>query len=193
MTIVEMLIAIAIFVICMEGFTLLFVKSFKFNKFAYEEGVASATAQRATEDVVKNIRRARQADSGAYLVKSAGEFDFVFYCDYDEDGDTERLHYFLQNGSLKRGVANPSGSPITYPDNDQEVSTVTQYVVNTSGEPIFKYFNKDFPADLVANPLALPINPEDVRLVRVFLRINIDPGSAPENINVESFARLRNI
>ena len=43
------------------------------------------------------------------------------------------------------------------------------------------------------NPIATPIAIEDVRLVRVLLRMNIDPIKAPNNINVESFVDLRNL
>jgi hypothetical protein len=45
----------------------------------------------------------------------------------------------------------------------------------------------------VNNPLDTPINVEDARLIRVHLFVNIDPVRAPNNINIESFADLRNL
>jgi hypothetical protein len=65
--------------------------------------------------------------------------------------------------------------------------------VNESTQPVFYYYNENYPGDTVNNPIATPIAIEDARLVRVLLRINIDPIKAPNNVNVESFVDLRNL
>lgn len=196
MTLVEVLATIAIMLITMEGFTLLLVKSWSMNKFIIEEGLASAAASRATNKIITRLRSVRQADNGDFPVESGDDFDLKVYIDIDDDDDTERVHYFLDldTDQLKVGITDPVGTtPISYPADDDNVSVLTNYVVNEDTNPVFYYYNKNYPGDQVNNPLATPINVEDARLIRVHLLVNIDPIRAPNNINIESFADLRNL
>lgn len=196
MTLVEVLATIAIMLITMEGFTLLLVKSWSTNKFIIEEGLASAAASRATNKIITRLRSVRQADNGDFPVESGDDFDLKVYIDIDDDDDTERVHYFLDldTDQLKVGITDPVGTtPISYPADDDNVSVLTNYVVNEDTNPVFYYYNKNYPGDQVNNPLATPINVEDARLIRVHLLVNIDPIRAPNNINIESFADLRNL
>lgn len=194
MTLVEMMVAIFIMLIAMEGFTLLLLRSFQTNSFILEEGVASAAAARTVNGVVSDLRKARQADNGAYPIASGTDFDLKVYLDIDNDGATERVHYYLSNGKLYQGVTNPNaGLPVTYSTGDQVTTMLLDWVVNTSSQPIFYYYNKDYPTDTVNNPLTTPITVNTARLIRVHLWVNIDPIKAPNNINIESFAELRNL
>lgn len=194
MTLVEMMMAIFIMIIAMEGFTLLFLKSFQTNSFILEEGVASAAAARVVSNVVSELRKARQADNGAYPVASGSDFDLKVYIDIDNDGATERVHYYLSNEKLYQGVTNPNaGLPVTYPAGDQVTTMLLDYVVNTAAQPIFYYYNKDYPTDTTHNPLTTPIVVNTAKLIRIHLWVNIDPIRAPNNINIESFAELRNL
>lgn len=196
MTLVEVLVAISIMLIAMEGFTLLFLKSWDTNKFILEEGMASAAASRATGKIVSQLRSVRQADNGDYPIESADDFDFKVYLDIDKDGVTERVHYFLDQAAdqLKIGVTNPvAGTPVSYPVSDDTVSVLANYVVNENTDPVFYYYNQNFPGDTVNNPIVTPASVDQIRLVRVHLYVNINPVHAPDNINIESFADLRNL
>jgi hypothetical protein len=196
MTLTEVMITIFIMLIAMEGFSQLLIKSWSTNKFILEEGLASAAASRATNKIVTQLRSVRQADNGDFPVEAGNDFDLKVYIDIDNDDVTERVHYFLDlaTDQLKVGITNPTGTaPVTYPANDDSVSVMTNYVVNASEEPVFYYYNKNYPGDTVNNPLDTPINVEDARLIRVHLFVNIDPVRAPNNINIESFADLRNL
>lgn len=196
MTLVEVMVAIAVMLIAMEGFTLLFVKTWDTNKFILEEGLASAAASRATNKIIAQLRSVRQADNGDYPIESGSDFDLKVYLDIDKDGVTERVHYFLDQTAdeLRVGVTNPSGAvPVTYPAADDSVSVLTSYVVNESTDPVFYYYNENYPGDTVNNPLAAPVQIDQVRLIRVHLYVNINPIHAPDNINIESFADLRNL
>lgn len=196
MTLLELLIAISVTLIAMEGFTYLFIKTWDTNKFVLEEGMASAAASRATNKIVIQLRAVQQADNGDYPIESADDFDLVFYCDVDDDGVVERVHYYLDqvNDQLIMGVSNPiAGNPVTYPNSDDEVTVVTSYVVNESDNPIFYYYNDNYPGDTVNNPLSTPTNVGNIQMIRVHLFVNINPVHAPDNINIESFVDLRNL
>jgi hypothetical protein len=194
MSLVEMMMAIFIMLIAMEGFTLLFLKSFQQNSYILEEGVASANAARVVGNIVADLRKARQADNGAYPVASGDDFDLKVYLDIDNDGVTERVHYYVQDERLYQGVTNPTaGLPVTYANEDHVVTMLLDYVTNTNAQPIFYYYNKDYPSDTVNNPLSTPITVNTAKLIRVHLWVNIDPIRAPNNINIESFAEMRNL
>ena len=194
MSLVEMMIAIFIFTLVLGGLSNLFVRSFQNNAFILEEGRTALANQRAVALVVSDIRRARQADNGSYPVVSGSDFDLVFYADSDGDGATERIHYFLDNGLLKKGVQLPTaGTPVTYANGDATVTTVGLAVYNTNSEPIFTYYSANYPGDTANNPLSTPIAVANVRLVKVHIAMNIDPNHAPDSVNFESFAEIRNL
>lgn len=194
MTIIEMLIAIAIFTIGIGGFSLLFVKSWQGNSYVYEMGQSSIMASQGVNEVVGYLRKARQGDDGSYPVRSATDNDLVIFSDYDKDGITERLHFYKNGNQLLMGWRKPSGSlPKTYAAGDQGSKTISDGIVNNGSTPIFYYYNKDYPGDQANNPVATPANSPDIRLIKVLLKVNIDPNRAPDNIEVSSFVELRNL
>lgn len=193
----ELMIAIGVASIAMEGFTYLFLKTWDTNKFVLEEGLASAAASRATNQIVIQLRGVQQSENGSYPIVTADDFDLTLYADIDDDGVIERVHYFLDqpNDQLKVGVTDPDTSvqPATYPAGDTTVTVMTNYVVNESDNPIFSYYNDDYPGDTINNPLATPANVGNIQLIKVHLLVNINPVHAPDNINIESFVDLRNL
>lgn len=187
LTLIETIVAIAIFTIGMEGFTLLFIRSWQSNAFILEAGQASMMASRGTQATVDTIRNARQADNGSFAIVSADDNDFIIYSNVDTDSATERVHYYLQSGTLKKGVTNPNAViPVTYPAGDQSVSVVAGSVAN-SINPVFTYF--DINNDEITTPA--PVNA--VKMVKVHLEVNINPNHAPDSVNIQSYATIRNL
>ena len=78
-------------------------------------------------------------------------------------------------------------------EGDQTTEVFVNYISNTNAQPVFSYYNRDYPSDIINNPLATPVSVENVRLIKIHLLVNIDPINAPNNVNVESFAELRNL
>jgi len=195
MTLIEMMIAIFIFTMGILGFTYMFGQAWKMNGFTLEEGQDAMKASQAVNNLVVELRRACQSAAGAYPIVSGTETDLVMYVDLNNDGIVERVHYYYNqaNGQLMKGVTEPSGNPASYPNGDQTTTVFVDNVFNTGLDPVFYYYNSSYPADTTHNPLATPINPSDVRLIKVSLLINIRPITAPNNIKIESFAELRNI
>jgi len=194
MTIIEMIVAISIFTIAILGFTVLFMRSWKMNSYTIEMGQSSYAVSQGVNSMVNYLRKVRQADDGSYPIKSAAENDLVVFSDYDKDGITERLHFYLQSGQVMMGITKPtSGIPRTYEASDQQTKLLADRIVNEADEPIFYYYNKDYPGDTANNPVAMPVDVSTVRLVRIFLKINIDPNRAPDNIETQSFVELRNL
>lgn len=194
MSLMEVIVAIAIFTICIEGFTMLFVRSWEHNRYIFEMGRASFTASRGVGTMVEYIRKARQGDDGAFPLKSANDNDLVLFCDYNKDGVTERLHFYKSGSKIMMGITNPTGGiPKTYPSGDQQTKELASNVANDSGTPVFYYYNRNYPSDLVNNPMVVPADTSSVRMVKVFLQVNIDPNRAPDNIETQSFVAIRNL
>ena len=92
------------------------------------------------------------------------------------------------------GITNPTATlPKTYPAGDQQVTVIASNIINNAGTPIFYYFNKNYPLDMANNPAVTPALVSDVRLVKIYLEININPARGPENIKMQSFVEMRNL
>ncbi len=194
MTIIEALLAIMIFTLGILGFSQLFVKSWQSNQFSYEMGQSTFSVSQGVNKMVDYIRRARQGDDGAYPIRSADDDDFVFFCDYDKDGITERVHMYKSDGKIMMGYRKPTtGIPKTYPSGDQAALILAESVVNDAGDPVFYYYNKDYPGDAVNNPVATPAVVADVRLVKINLAVDPNVNKAPDSVRMESFVELRNL
>jgi prepilin-type N-terminal cleavage/methylation domain-containing protein len=196
MTLMELIVAMAIMTLAMGAFSLLFIRSWQTNAYVLELGLDASEASRAVNDAVADIRKIRQADDGGYPVSGGDGYNFTAYLDIDNDGITERVHYYLDNArQFKRGITKPSNPPSpTYPNGDQSVAVLAGSIDNDlATEPVFSYYNADYPGDTVHNPLATPITASDVRMVKLRLLVNLYPNHAPNDVSIESFAGLRNL
>ncbi|MDI6778079.1 MAG: type II secretion system protein [Patescibacteria group bacterium] len=194
MTLVEMLISMFIFILMMFSSVYVLHQIYKNYGFAMEQGMSVAAVEHSLKYIIEDIRGMRQSDAGAYPIELADDFNFIFYSDVDKDDVTEKVHYYLENNLIKRGISNPSGTPPVYPAEDETVTTLAENVVNTALQPLFCYFNTNYPADQVNNPLATPVSPvADIRLIKMDVYVNLDPFRSPDNIRLESYVMLRNL
>jgi len=195
MTLVEMMVAIAVVTICMAGFTYLFARSWKSNAYILEMGKASSSASRGINNLVEIIRKARQGENGNYAIVSAGENSFTFYADSDSDGIAERVHLYLENQEIKMGITEPQGGAVkSYPSEDEEIISIVENVLNDSGENLFQYYNRDYPADLVNNPIDMASHDiSDIRMAEIYLKINTDRNKIKKDLESRSFVEIRNL
>ncbi len=194
MSLIEAILAIGIFALGIQVFSLVFIKIWKANSFIVQEGEVSLVASRTISETVRNLRKIRQADDGSFPIKSGDAYNLTVFFDFDNDGTTERVHYFLENEEFKLGLTKPSETPIVYPAGDQEIRVLTSSVVNNLlGEPIFSYYNKNYPGDLSNNPLPIPLDVSNARLVRIHLFVNTNPNKNSDYVSIESMVEFRNI
>lgn len=192
MTLVELLVAIAILSLGMVAFTMLSAKAWSYRGYALEQATATSLASKTITQMVHEIRTVRQADDGSYAIKEAADDSLTVFRDEDGDGSAERVHYFLDNDKLKKGVTKFDNVSRTYPNADETVKTLLEYVTNKDKEvPFFFYYDNGYPIDHTTS-MTSPL-PYDVRLVKIHLWINVKPIVAPENVNLESIAELRNL
>src|SRR3990167_3437860 len=94
----------------------------------------------------------RAGDNGSYPLEIAGDWEIIFYSDIDYDGNAERVRYFLADSTLTKGIIEPTGFPITSPAGNEFVKIISENVRNGI-EPVFYYYNSNWPLDKVNNPL----------------------------------------
>jgi prepilin-type N-terminal cleavage/methylation domain-containing protein len=193
-TLVETLMAIAIFTIGISATVVVFSKTIKSKAYALEMGKSSFVVSRSMGDLTQYLRRARQSDAGSYPIVSADDNDLVVYSDYDKDGKTERLHVYLLNNRVYLGICEPSETfPPAYAAGDGTTIELAKQIVNTPSDAMFSYYNSEYPENTTDNPVATPADVSEIRLIRMFLKINIDPNRAPDNIQQETFVEIRNL
>ncbi len=194
LTLIETVMAIAIFAIGMEGFTILFSRAWQSNAYTLEMGQSSMAVSQGVNSLVDYLRSARQADDGSYAIKSANDNDVVVYSDYDRDGVTERIHIYKNGQNILMGITHPTTTmPKSYPNSDQQTVTIAQRIVNTNAEPIFYYYDRNYAGSPAQLPLTTPANVADIRLMKIHLKININPNRAPDNIEMQTFVEMRNL
>ncbi len=94
-SLVETLVTIGIFGVIIVIVSGIVLSLYKTQNYSWQQSLAIDEARRGVRIMVKEIREARYGDNGAFLLEKAGDKEFVFYSDIDEDGDTEKVRYFL--------------------------------------------------------------------------------------------------
>jgi prepilin-type N-terminal cleavage/methylation domain-containing protein len=100
-TIIETMVAIAVFALTMGVITTFIILSYRNYSFTKDQSMAINEARKGIEIMVKEIRQARQGEDGSYPIEKADDKEFIFYSDIDNDGKVERVRYFL--GTVNSG------------------------------------------------------------------------------------------
>ncbi len=189
-TLIEILVSISI----LTGITL-FVTYFSLDvaNFAgfFSESIATQQEIQQTFKVLKTeVHSMGSANNGSYAVESASANSFIFFSDFNGDGLFERIRYYLEDNTLKKGVIKPTGNPLVYLASDEKVSELVHYIV-PNPPPVFTYYPKD--VDINGIPLVSPIDPALIRLIKVNLTADENPQKPPGPANVSIFINIRNL
>jgi prepilin-type N-terminal cleavage/methylation domain-containing protein len=142
--------------------------------------------------MVREIRNVRPGENGAYPLEKADDQEFIFYSDCDFDGKAERVRYYLDNTQFIKGIIEPVGTPATYPSDQEVLKTLSENIRN-GATPIFYYYNGNWPADTVNNPLDTPTRLSETKLMNVYLELNTENDQPDKNYILESYVQLRTL
>lgn len=175
-SLIEILVVVAIF-----GLIMISVSKFSADVFSLggtvRDSLSSAQDARALlKTIAREIRMASSANNGSFTIDSASTSTFSFYSDIDDDGNKEKVRYFLSGNILKKGVIKPSGNPVVYNSSGESVSILVNNIKNATSS-IFEYFDSNY--DGISSPLSIPVNLSTIRLVKITLKIDADPNRAP--------------
>lgn len=190
LTLIELLIAIAITSIIGVGIVSL-------QYLLGQNQVAITTSYKSIEDanyasnmLSKELRRASQSETGSYPLATTDDQNIVFYSDYDLDGRIEKIQYQLNGSTLTKTITEPTGSPPSYPDSAAQSSTISDLIRNGS-EPIFYYYNGNYPTDTQNNPLAAGVRLSNTRAIGIHLRVNTNANDGPKDFVINSLVNIR--
>lgn len=159
-----------------------FIKTgFQAVTFGAEQADATENGRKAMESVSIDVREAAQSERGDYALASAQPQDFQWYGDINNDGKTEFIRYYLNGSDLIRTVTLPdAGNQYTIAG---DTTTIAQFI-NNQALPIFTYYNAN-------NAITANIN--EIRLIKVFLMVNVTPAIMPNDYEIETDIQLRNL
>ncbi|MBI2647820.1 MAG: type II secretion system protein [Candidatus Wildermuthbacteria bacterium] len=189
-TLVEVLVGIALSVLVGAGIWIAQREAFGAQAMIRDSLGAQTEARRALKDITMFVREASSASDGSYPISQALENSFVFYVDQDANGVKERVRYFLNGTTLKKGTVIPSGSPLAYHSADETIQELVHDMAN-GAQPVFQYYDASY--DGSAPPLSFPVAAMNVRLVRVVLIIDKNAGRLPDPFTIGAQVTLRNL
>lgn len=163
---------------------------FSLNRVISDSLTAQDEARRALKSMSAEIRTASPSSLGSYALVQTVTSSFTFYSNIDEDSFKERVRYFLDGTTLKKGVIKLSGAPLTYNPANESVIELIHDVANTTTS-IFSYYDTNY--DGTTQPLAEPIDIATVRLVKITIVIDKDPQVPPGPLTLSTQISMRNL
>jgi hypothetical protein len=141
--------------------------------------------------MVSELRRTAQPSTGAYPIELASSTGITFYSDINNDGNVDKVRYYLNGKGITKGVTPPTGSPVTYNSANEVKSTIINYIKASSTLPIFQYYTASYSG--TTSPLTIPVDITAIRLIKTTLIIDTDPNRSPIPIVATSNVTLRNL
>lgn len=187
-TLIEVVVAVAIFTVLMLAVNMLFVSLYR------QQGTSAAMIKR-TQDMnyllstmSRELRESNRGENGNFFIAQAASSTIVFYSDLDDDGLTEKISYALAGTNLKKTVTEP-GSGSLYAG--AGTVTVVCSEVQNGTTPIFTYYSKSYTGSQA--PMILPVSALDVSLVGISFTVNTLSQNKSYPLHVETKVQLRNL
>ena len=189
-TLVEILVSISIL-----GAIIGLIGAFQADVFSVSRIIQSGLnnqneAKKVIRPFANEVRSASPSSLGAYPIKSASTTEFVFYSDIDNDNLKEEVRYYLDGGDFKKGFIKPTGQPLVYDPENEEVINIIHDVLD---EVIFEYYDSSYDGTASSTPLAQPVAPSNVRLVKISMTIDSDPNKPPAPLYITTQVSIRNL
>jgi type II secretory pathway component PulJ len=191
MTLVELLVALAVFAVVMIA-----VGAFEANVFRYQGSVSGSfqtaqSAQTIMKTMLTELRRTAPGANGAYAIVQVGSTTLSFFSDVDNNGATDQVSYTLMGSTLYRAVIKPTGSPPVYNLANQSTTTLMVAVRNGVVLPVFQYYDSNYTG--TSSPLVQPVTTTSIRLIKVNLSLDLDQNRSPAPITYSIQVNLRNL
>jgi len=191
MTLVEILVAMAIFIAVMIAVTDFEINIFSYNTFVSSSFQTTQTAQNILKTMLTEIRDAAPGANGAFPIVNAGSTTISFFSDTDNNGTEEQVTYTLTGTNMYRAVIQPAGSPPSYNPATQSTTTIFTNVRNGTTTPVFEYFDNTYNG--TSSPLTQPVTTTSVSLVKINMVLDIDPLHSPLPVTYTVQVGLRNL
>jgi prepilin-type N-terminal cleavage/methylation domain-containing protein len=189
-TLVEVIVTIFIFSLLAVGLVALVSNMFTNSNKQSLLLSGSDQARKVANGFTNEMRNATIGNTGAYSIGQADNQTLVFYSNIDNAPDIERIRYFVQSGTLRKGITKYAGG--TYNPASETVTTV-QNDLGNGATPVFYYYDGDYDGT-TETPLAQPVNINQIKYVKINLMIiNRGGQTNTRTYNVTAGAAVRNL
>lgn len=113
-TLLEMILATFIVSASLAGIFVFGRYFFEGYDYSFEETQAVSEAERSVRTIVGELRETRDGEDGSFPLATTNDQELVFFSDVDNDGQTDRIRYYLNGTQLVRQVFSSAGNPPTY-------------------------------------------------------------------------------
>lgn len=189
MTLLEMIMALAIFGILMLAVISSTATLYRQNAYAIEQTEEVNNARRGMTQWNRDVKEMTTAEDGTYPIAVIEPHRLGYYSDTDRDAEVEYVEYILATTTMRKFTYQATGNPATYnlttPDS---VETLSLYVQNIEqGTSTFLYY------DNMGNQLSSTSPIINVRFIQAQLIVNIDPARNPGEFLLRSSLAPRNL
>jgi hypothetical protein len=190
LTLVEILIAVSIFVIISIGIFTLGSNTFTLNGVIQNSFSSQEEVKNIIKPMVKELRTMSISNLGENPISQAATSSITFFSDVDADGLKEKIRYFQSGTILKKGIIKPGTNPISY-SGTETVSELIHGIKNGTSTPIFEYYDSTYTG--TSSPLTQPVSLLSVRLVKINIVIGTTINGSPISQTITTQVSLRNL
>lgn len=183
----ESVVTISIVLTAVVLATSLIYQGLKLYRKSQQENETLTTLKKISKQMVSEIREMQTSQQGAYPLETAEEQTLAFYANIDQDDLIEKIRYFFENDTLKKGVIKPSGEPLTYNPEEEDIKTLLSDIDTDNSH--FSYFDENYWTN--EDPLPFPVDKNKVRLIKIKLTVLIP--STNSDFTITTAAQLRNL
>ncbi len=187
-TLIEMMVVIGIIAIIFPALFLGIQSLYHTHAYTFARAQALSEADKGLKEMLGDIRSATYAEDGSLPVASIGTSSLIIYTDTGSDRRAERVRYFFDGTTIKKGVITPTATS-SYPTTNEIVQTLVQHTANqTLNIPLFTYY------DANGNELDPAFDSIlEVERIKVTLPIHILFDGTQAGVTLTSSASIRNL
>lgn len=189
-SIIEILVSISIFTLLLFGMYAVQKEAVSLNDNYIGRLSTQNEVRKAMATISREIRTVAPSSVGAYPLADVSTSSFIFYSNIDGDAYVEKVRYFLDGTTLKRGVIKPGGSPLAYNSANENTSELIHDVANGSGA-IFTYYGENYNG--TGPSLVEPFDVTLVRLTKIEVIVDKDPQQTPVPQIFSTQINMRNL
>jgi hypothetical protein len=130
------------------------------------------------------------SNMGAYPIIEAGTSTLSFYTNADSDSLQEKVRYFLEDTTLKKGTIKPTGDPLIYNEASETTKELAHDIANGTTS-IFYYYDTNY--DGASDPLDQPADIPLIRLIKINVIIDNDQTKLPPPLSMTTQVSIRNL
>ena len=188
---IEVLVVMAILGIVSLGASTILVQGIQSNDVVWEQLTTQSEGRSVLHHIINDMRKAEESSVGSFPLVTTDENELIVYSNIDSDSLRERVRYWLDGSTLKRGIIKPTGNPLSYTQTEK-VDTIAHHVKNIDeGVSLFTYFGEDYTG--TQDALEQPVVLTDVRVIQIQLELEKDADKTPVPLHLESMFHIRNL